>query len=121
MGKETFNHHGGKPDPEELDETPLEIPAGATVPMSLNEMIAKFVRQEVESERSEDMETWEEADDFEPEDEALLDLSAYTLQDLPDEVVDLPEDSAEDAGQRPPLSPDPDTDPGSQEPPESGA
>ena len=114
MGKETFNHHGGKPDPEELDETPLEIPAGATVPMSLNEMIAKFVRQEVEMERNEEMESFEEADDFEPEDEALLDLSPYSLQELPDDVDGVFDREGGDS------SPDPDEDPESQEPPESG-
>lgn len=80
-------HWGGKLGPDGLDRTPVEMPVGYDEPLSLEEMIAKFVATELQS-SDDEFETWEEADDFEIEDaeQELLDMSPYTLTDVQDEV-----------------------------------
>lgn len=77
---------GGYP-PQEMDETPVEIPIGLSRPTPLQDIIAKMVRQAVEAERGEEFETPEESDDFEPEDENLMDFSPYELQDTAEEFI----------------------------------
>lgn len=79
----TPKHWGGSPSPEELDPTPMELPAGHTIPTPLHELIANFVRSEREALDEEEYETYEEANDFEEEeDPGLLDFSPYELQEL---------------------------------------
>lgn len=75
----------GAPDPEILDNTPIEMPLGSQRPTPLHVLIARMVRQAVEVEKQTEMETFEEADDFEEEDEATLDLSPYTLHEMQEE------------------------------------
>lgn len=105
----------GKPsDVEECDPTPMEIPLGAKRPIPLNEMIARFIRDEVQRESAEEFETLEEADDFEPEDEDLLDLSPYEMtamqaeypiEEVPQEGDEAPAE-ADDAQNAPLDTPD---------------
>ncbi len=77
------NHHGGTPDPENHDETPVEMPLHACRPTPLNELIARMVHQHVEAEKNEGFETFEESNDFEEEDPEVLDMSPYELSELP--------------------------------------
>ena len=77
------NPHG---DPEELDTTPVELPAGYREPQSLNEMLAAMVQQAIQKEEKQEFESYEEANDFEPdEEEGLLDMSPYQFDDLEEE------------------------------------
>lgn len=78
----------GQGEPEELDTTPVEMPLGAMRPRSLQEIIATMVHSAVSAEKGEDFESYEEADDFEPEDEdmMLLDMSPYTITDAQADV-----------------------------------
>lgn len=76
---------GRNEGPEDLDPTPMELPLGAKPPMTLQEMIAMMVRQERMSEDDGEFETFEDAEDFEPDkevEEELLDMSPYTLVEL---------------------------------------
>lgn len=68
---------------EELpDPTPVEVPAGMRVPESLEAMIARMVRGKVsELAAREGMETFEEANDFEIEDDDEP-LTAHERQDM---------------------------------------
>lgn len=51
------------------DPTPVEIPAGISKPESMNDMIRRYVRIEASKiAEANDMETFEEADDFEVDD-----------------------------------------------------
>jgi len=68
-------------DPEMLDTTPIEMPLGAMQPTPIHELIARMVRQAVAEETDEDPESFNEANDFEEEDDTLLDMSPYTLMD----------------------------------------
>lgn len=75
------------PVTDDLDRTPVAMPAGFTRPTPLHEIIAKLVREAVEAEKGEDFETMEEADDFEedPEHAELLDMSNYTFENIQDD------------------------------------
>ncbi len=97
MDSPQLTHWGGIPDPEKLDPTPMEIPVGHTQPTPLNELIARFVANELQTQSEGEPESYEEANDFEePEDPGLLDITKYTLTELEDET---PEDT-------PPAEPD---------------
>ena len=72
-------------DQQKLDTTPVEMPLGYRTPTPLQDLIASMVREAVALETGEDFETPEEADDFEVEDEELLDLSPYEITALQDE------------------------------------
>ena len=74
-------HWGDSSGPDSLDTTPLEMPLGAQRPESLQATIARLVAQQIDEERNEQHESWEEANDFEPEDEDLLNLTDYTVHD----------------------------------------
>jgi hypothetical protein len=92
------------PTPEELDLTPVAMPAGYGQPKTLREMLATMVREYVEMEREGDQfESWDEANDFEPdvEEDYLLDMSPYTFTDLQDEP-----ETASEAPQETNSSPD---------------
>lgn len=75
------------PPERELDTTPLELPLGSCRPTPLHELIANMVRQAVSEERGEEIESFEDADDFEEEDPDTLDLSAYELTELQEEMT----------------------------------
>lgn len=79
-------HHGGSPDVEQLDCTPMEMPLGFAKPTPIHELIARAVRQEIDQQGEDQHETWEEADDFEEEDPDVLDFSAYEFEHLQDEL-----------------------------------
>lgn len=65
--KQTSHDERGREIP---DQTPVELPAGCKVPESLDSMIARMVRGHVsELAAKEGMETFEEANDFELEEE----------------------------------------------------
>ena len=53
------------------------MPAGATIPPSLSEQIARAVHFEIDRRDNEGFETPDEADDFEEEDPDALDFSPY--------------------------------------------
>lgn len=80
----TINRMKGAPEPL-LDTTPMELPIGFRRPPSLQEYIARMVRDAVELEKGEEFESWEESDDFEEEDPDTLDFSKYELQELQQE------------------------------------
>lgn len=79
-----FNRMQGPPEPE-LDCTPIELPLNARRPRSLQDYIATMVQHAVMAERGEEMESWEESDDFEEEDPDTLDFSRYELAELQEE------------------------------------
>ncbi|AXL15099.1 hypothetical protein [Microviridae sp.] len=83
----------GKPDPEELDDTPIEMPIGSMRPTPLQDLIANMVREAMVAEAGDEFETMDEASDFEEEDPDVLDMSPYTLTDLELEE-ELPQEPA---------------------------
>lgn len=66
---------------EEPDLTPVEMPSGWHRPMSLQEEIARLIRSELQKAGVDDMEDWEEADDFDVDDEELP-YSPHEMSDL---------------------------------------
>lgn len=63
------------------DQTPVEMPAGWVRPVSLQEEIARLIRSELQRAGVEEVEEWEEADDFDVDDEELP-YSPHELSDL---------------------------------------
>lgn len=104
------------PDPP-LNQDPVAMPCGYGTPKTLQEMLATMVREYVQMEKEEGFETWDEANDFEPEeDEDLLDVSPYTFSDLQEDEYETPSDAPET-----PISPSPEVEgdqpnPNAQEP-----
>ena len=74
-------------DPENLDTTPVAMPAGYCRPTPIQEILARMVKEAIEVERGEEFETEEEADDFEEEDPAVLDMSPYTFENIQDDYI----------------------------------
>lgn len=71
------------------DPTPLSIPSGFRKPLSIHEQIKRFVREEL-SQVAEDhkAESFEEADDFDVEDEDPDPLSPYEIPEgAPERVL----------------------------------
>lgn len=97
--------------PPEMDRTPLEMPLNFKRPKTLQEIMASMIRQAIDSERDDEHESWDEANDFEEEDPETLDLSRYELQELREEEVRLPEMPQEEQTGDPP-------DPDAEEPEE---
>lgn len=57
---------------EQLDYTPVEIPLGMQKPLTLREEMKRFIREAISSHAdSEGYESWQEADDFDMDDEWL--------------------------------------------------
>lgn len=79
----------GRPDPEKLDPTPIEVPFSARRPRPLQDVIARMVRDAIAVEKGEEFETFEEANDFEEDDPDTLDLSPYELKELREDPTDL--------------------------------
>lgn len=102
----------GRPASKEkkMDTTPIAMPAGYAVPTPLQDIIARMVRNAVEQEREEEFETLEESDDFDIDDDELLDLSPYELADLQDEFPMLTAER--------PVEPDQGDSPSSEGPPD---
>jgi hypothetical protein len=87
---------GRDPQWEIPDPTPVSIPVGAERPPTIQEMLAMYlandaVRQELEDEG---FETFEEADDFEPEEEDMLPMSEYEITEYQMEAEVEPHESA---------------------------
>jgi hypothetical protein len=81
-------HWGGAERPEELDRTPVEMPLGYKEPMTLQEQIARAVQQQLAELPDNEPETWEESNDFEPDEpEEILDFTRYTLSEVPEEPI----------------------------------
>ena len=70
---------------EQLDPTPMEMPLGARMPESLQDTIARMVRVAVQEETNEELESWDEANDFTEDDPDVLDFSPYEFDDLEQE------------------------------------
>lgn len=67
---------------ERVDNTPVEIPTRLRLPQSRTDQIREFIRYELSRQSEENgRETFEEADDLEPDDEELP-YSAYEMQEL---------------------------------------
>ncbi len=65
------------------DPIPLEMPIGMESPPSMRELVQEYVRTELSQHASDtDMGTFEEEDDFEEDDPALLDLSGFEVHEF---------------------------------------
>lgn len=84
-----LKRYGRENSEKPLDTTPVEIPLGAGRPKSLTDVIAQMVRQQIQETQEEEFESISESDDFEEEDPDTLDLTPYTLQDIPEELPTL--------------------------------
>lgn len=73
------------------DRTPVEMPLKWKRPPSIHEMIARAVREShwEEKMRSQGMETFREADDFEIDGEEEAPFSQYQVNDMQDEVPSM--------------------------------
>lgn len=85
-----------KNDREDNSPVPCAVPLTAQKPLSLQEEIQRFIRNEVSQiAESQQHESFEEADDFEPEDENITPLTQYELTalqaDAPMHDADPPE------------------------------
>jgi hypothetical protein len=97
-----------------MDVTPVEMPIGYQQPTPLHQLMAKMIRDAIQAEKNEEMETFEEADDFEEEDPDTLNLQGYEFAEIQEDYVDQgaalvdpspdPEPPREDTGD----TPDPD-------------
>ena len=68
---------------ERPDQTPVEIPLGKQQPPSLKEQMMQFVRAEIAKERNDNnLETFEDFDNFDVEDEDPDLTSPYTVVEL---------------------------------------
>lgn len=91
------------PDFEPVDNTPVELPTRLRLPQSRTDQIRQFIREEMSRAASDQgHETFEEADDIEPDDEESMPYSAYELSQL--EPDSPPESPGEPVGQ-PPADP----------------
>jgi len=69
----------GKRDPEKNSGIPVEVPGGER-PLTMQEMIQRYVRQEVSrAADAQDLDTFDEADDFEEEDPDVIPLTHHQV------------------------------------------
>lgn len=78
----------GRPNPENVDMTPIEMPLGACRPTPLQDLIASMVRSHMQAESGDEFGTPEDEDDFYEDDPETLDMSPY--EQLMVEPDDLP-------------------------------
>ncbi len=78
------------------DQTPLELPLGYEHPQTLEEKIAQCINQNEFNKLNNELETYEEADDFEIDEEEGEIKSQYEFKDMEDEPVYRRKDSEED-------------------------
>ncbi len=104
--------HWGNPkgDPENVDTTPIEMPLGAMRPTPLQDIVARMVREAVESEKGDEFETFEESNDFEEEDPDVMDFTPYEMTAMQDEHYFQDADAHREQEQQQ-RSPDPEEDP----------
>lgn len=75
------------PNLEYVDSTPMAIPFGMSRPESLQEQMARMIRTTIRQYAVEnDMETFEEADDFDCNDEGDLLKTQYEVHEMEEEV-----------------------------------
>ncbi|UOF80428.1 hypothetical protein [Microviridae sp.] len=68
---------------EPVDNTPVEIPTRLRLPQSRTDQIRAYIRAELSRQATEsDFESFEEADDLEPDDEEGLPFTPYEMADL---------------------------------------
>lgn len=68
---------------QEIDTTPVELPTRLKLPQNRTDQIRAFIRHELSQKAAfEGMESFEEADDLEPDDEENLPLTPYELMEL---------------------------------------
>lgn len=79
MAKYTKDNRFEIPDP-----TPIELPVGFEHPEPLEEMIARMIRVAGQNAAREGFETFEEADDFDVDDDETIE-SEYQLKEMKDE------------------------------------
>lgn len=79
------------------DQTPVEVPTGLRRPPSIHEEIKRFIRSELSRQaQANEMETFEEADDFEIDDSEIDDLpTPYQLREPEEMLADYPEGNRE--------------------------
>ncbi len=110
---------------ETPDPIPLEIPLSLRQPPSTRELVQQYVQEAVSAQAVEDgYGSFEEEDDFEDEDERLLDLSGFEVTEFPMEdegPADAapPEASPPEGPTEPPGTPEvaPGAEPPATEPP----
>jgi len=72
----------GKRDPEKNSGIPVEVPGGER-PLTMQEMIQRYIRQElagqVAVEKGEDVDSFDEADDFEEDDPEIIPLTHHQV------------------------------------------
>lgn len=71
------------------DSTPVELPVGCEHPESLEAMIARMIRVEAHKALGEGLESFDEADDFDVEDDGEL-VSEYQMKDMQEEYYERP-------------------------------
>lgn len=77
---------GNRVGPEKPDPTPVEIPVGKETPLTLREEMMRFIRMEMSQQASKnDLESFEDFDDFSIDDEEPDLTSPYTVTELRDE------------------------------------
>lgn len=89
------------------DPRPVELPTGLRVRPTLQEEIQRYIRAEMSLRaRDQGMETFEEANDFDIEDdwEPIDDDSPYTLRDMIPEPFDVDASTKPEAPPAPPDS-----------------
>lgn len=70
-------------DFEPVDNTPVEIPTRLRLPQSRTDQMRAFIRHELSMRADEEgHESFEEADDIEPDDEEALPYTRYELNEL---------------------------------------
>jgi len=73
----------GHPGPhtEKHSGIPVEMPSGAARPLSMKEMVQRYIREEVSRSASQDdgQESWEEANDFTEEDPDTIPLTHHQV------------------------------------------
>lgn len=71
---------------EVLDPTPVELPIGYSHPQTIEEKIAQAIRQNDFNKMNNQLETFEEADDFECDDDQEF-TSQYEMKEMQDEPL----------------------------------
>lgn len=109
------------------DQTPVEMPIGYRRPLTMEERMQKYIREEMSRRAADDgMESFEEADDFDVEDEDEYDpISGYEMSELQEEAGFKDADPPRDPGKPSPdgggvarevaAPPPPPNDPGASE------
>jgi len=91
--------------PEALDPTPLAVPVEHQGPPSMEQLVQQYVASAfIDYAKENDMETFAEADDFEAEDEEVLNLSGFEVSEFPMEE-EYPESDPPPAVMAPPEPP----------------